>query len=98
MSRVLEAVLKKFRLALVALAALLCLMPAPSLAASSARYFGPTGHWVDGEFLSYFDRYGGLDVFGFPRTEVMVAQGRVVQYFQRARLESWPENAPPYNV
>ena len=90
--------MKAFRWALVAIVALICLLPAPGLAASPTRYFSETGHWVGGDFLSFFDQHGGLDVFGYPRTEVITSQGRLVQYFQRARFESWPENLPPYNV
>jgi len=71
---------------------------APVFAAPNARYFPETGHWVTGDFLTFFDQHGGLDIFGYPRTERMVSDGRVVQYFQRARFESWPQNPPPYNV
>ena len=67
-------------------------------AAPAAQYFPATGHWVQGDFLSFFDGHGGLDMFGYPRTEQFVSNGRLVQYFQRARFESWPENPPPYNV
>jgi hypothetical protein len=75
------------------------LVPGPTVAAApTARYFPETGHWVFGDFLSFFDNHGGLDLFGYPRTETMFADGRLVQYFQRARFESWPENPPPYNV
>ncbi len=78
---------------------LLTLLPAaPALAAPSARYFPETGHWVSGKFLAFFEAHGGLDIFGYPRTEVMISDGREVQYFQRARFESWPENRPPYDV
>lgn len=97
-SRALEVVVQGFRWALVAIVALISFLPSPGLAASPSRYFAATGHWVGGDFLSFFDQKGGLDVFGYPRTEVIVSQGRLVQYFQRARLESWPENSPPYNV
>src|SRR5581483_10249862 len=64
----------------------------------SARYFPATGHWVEGSFLSFFDSNGGLDLFGYPRTEAIWRDGRLVQYFQRARFESWPENPAPFQV
>ncbi len=67
-------------------------------AAPAAQYFSATGHWVQGDFLSFFNQNGGLDMFGYPRTEQFVSNGRLVQYFQRARFEYWPENPPPYNV
>ncbi len=72
--------------------------PGRAQAATSARYFSQTGHWVQGDFLTFFDDHGGIDLFGYPRTEPFYSDGRVVQYFQRARFESWPENAPPYKV
>lgn len=70
----------------------------PAKAAPSARYFPETGHWVDGDFLAFFEQHGGLDIFGYPRTERLINDGRTVQYFQRGRLESWPENPPGYRV
>jgi SpoIID/LytB domain protein len=63
------------------------------------RYFGQTGHNVGGAFLRFFDRVGGVDVLGYPRTEELVEVGRTVQYFQRAKLEHHPEKAgTPYEV
>jgi hypothetical protein len=57
------------------------------------RYFPETGHSVRGEFLDFFNKQGGLLVFGYPITEQFTWNGRTVQYFQRARLELHPENA-----
>lgn len=71
--------------------------PAPA-PAPTAQYFPQTGHWVRGAFLTFFTQHGGVDIFGYPRTEEMTSDGRIVQYFQRARFESWPNNPPPYNV
>jgi hypothetical protein len=62
------------------------------------EYFEETGHWVKGEFLTYFHKYGGLAVFGYPITEEFVDQGLSVQYFQKARMEWHPENPIPYKV
>jgi N-acetylmuramoyl-L-alanine amidase len=62
-------------------------------------YFAATGHNVGFAFRAFFERYGGLDVFGFPRTEEFEEDGRTVQYFQRARMEYHPEHAgTPYEV
>ncbi len=55
------------------------------------RYFPETGHSVRYAFLNFYDRNGGLDIFGYPITEFMVENGRIVQYFQRARMEWHPE-------
>ena len=58
---------------------------------------------IAGRFLSYWQKHGGLMRFGVP----LSSEGRerlddgneyVVQYFERARLELHPENAPPYDV
>nr|MBC7244888.1 hypothetical protein [Chloroflexota bacterium] len=62
------------------------------------RYYPQTGHTLSYTFLEYFDRHGGLDVFGYPITELMVEGGIVVQYFQRGKMEWHPENPIPYQV
>ena len=46
--------------------------------------FAETGHCVRGRFLAYWQAHGG--------------QAHIVQYFERARLEYHPRNAPPYDV
>jgi len=56
------------------------------------HYFPETGHVVSYAFLDYFREYGGLDIFGYPRSEFMYEDGYMVQYFQRARMEWHPEN------
>lgn len=56
------------------------------------RFFPETGHTVAAAFLSYFEARGGAGLFGYPITEMMVENGRIVQYFQRARLEWHPDN------
>jgi hypothetical protein len=63
------------------------------------RYYPETGHTVSFAFLTYFDEHGGLDLFGYPITEFLIDErGRIVQYFQRACLEWYPENPHPYKV
>jgi len=42
-------------------------------------------------FLTFYDQNGGLDVFGYPISEPLVENGRIVQYFQRTRMEWHPE-------
>lgn len=66
------------------------------------RYFPETGHAVGGVFLSFYDRYGGLDTFGYPISEEfdeVLADGRAyrVQYFERARMEYHAELAGTEN-
>jgi hypothetical protein len=77
---------------LVAALVLLAIAPLGLLAQSqNEQYFPETGHTVRGEFLEYFIKQGGLRVFGFPITEEFLLNGRTVQYFQRARMELYPE-------
>jgi hypothetical protein len=58
------------------------------------RYYPQTGHTVRGGFLSFFDRHGGVDLFGYPIDEMEPADNNtVVQWFQRARLELHPDNS-----
>jgi peptidoglycan/xylan/chitin deacetylase (PgdA/CDA1 family) len=59
----------------------------------NARYYMETGHFLQAPFLSYWDAYGGLPVFGYPISETLVEDGRLVQYFERGRFEHHPEHA-----
>lgn len=52
------------------------------------RYFPETGHTVHGEMLEYLNAGGGVALFGLPRTEEFIEDGRLVQYFQRGRVEA----------
>jgi LPXTG-site transpeptidase (sortase) family protein len=54
-------------------------------------YFPETGHTLGYAFREFYDRQGGLPIFGLPLSEVFVQDGRPVQYFERARLE-WHGN------
>lgn len=54
-------------------------------------YFAHTGHNVGPAFYPYFAAQGGVDRLGYPRTEALVEEGLLVQYFQRARLELRPD-------
>lgn len=71
--------------------------PGPS--ANNRAYFAQTGHNISPTFYPYFQSRGGLERFGQPRTEELVENGILVQYFQRARLEHRPEQrGTPYEV
>ncbi|MEM8531831.1 MAG: hypothetical protein AAGF95_13365 [Chloroflexota bacterium] len=72
---------------------------------TNQRYFPETGRSLDGTFLTFWEKSGGLPVFGYPltnaRVEVNPDDGReyIVQYFERQRFEYHPENAgTPYAV
>ncbi len=59
-----------------------------------------TNHSLRGTFLQYWLGNGGLPVFGYPLTEqfqLTYTSGKVytVQYFERNRFESHPENTNP---
>ncbi len=64
---------------------------------SGGSFFPQTGHSLDEPFLSYWQRNGGLPVFGYPLSEAFSEKsptdGKVyqVQYFERNRLEYHPE-------
>ncbi|MDY7077012.1 MAG: hypothetical protein SXV54_08825 [Chloroflexota bacterium] len=63
----------------------------PAFNSNLHHYFPETGHVVSYAFLEYFRDKGGLDIFGYPRSEFMYESGYIVQYFQRARVEWHPE-------
>ena len=72
--------------------------------AGGARFFPLTGKHVGCEFLSYWDRYGGLAQFGYPLTEEFTERSDLdgnpykVQIFERAVFEYHGENPWPNNV
>ena len=61
--------------------------------ASDAKWFPDTKHWLAGPFRLYWERNGGVERFGLPRTSVYTSAGRVVQIFERARFEFHDEFA-----
>jgi LPXTG-site transpeptidase (sortase) family protein len=78
---------------------------APVAAApADASYFVETGHSLGGAFRGFWLGGGGLATFGYPISEPFEEpneqDGRsyTVQYFERARFELHPENAPRYRV
>jgi sugar lactone lactonase YvrE len=90
-------------LALLALAlALTALLPGVAAAQSDERCFPETGQCVSGRIRQFWERNGGLPVFGFPLgpQQEQQIEGRAVQsqLFERSRLELHPENQPPYDV
>jgi hypothetical protein len=71
----------------MAFLALLVIRPQSSQA-DSHTYFPETGHYLGGGFRDYWNGKGGLSVFGYPITEeYRAANGRVTQWFERARFE-----------
>lgn len=69
------------------------------------RYFPETGHSLSFAFKAFWERGGGLPIFGYPLTEEFTEMnpdlGRpfTVQYFERQRFEYHPElRGTPYEV
>ena len=64
------------------------------------RYYPETGHTVAYAFLNFFDANGGVATFGYPISDYGPenGKGRIVQYFQRGKLEWYPELAPEQRV
>ncbi len=54
------------------------------------RYFPETGHSLAYGFKEFWERNGGVALFGYPISEEFVENGRTVQYFERARFEYNP--------
>lgn len=50
------------------------------------------------EFKDFWQQNGGLKIFGYPLEPAKQEDGRLVQYYERQRLELHPESAAPYNV
>lgn len=65
----------------------------PAATDPNCVYFAETGHKVCNSFLKYFKTNGGAAVFGYPITEYIQENGRIVQYFQFALFE-WHPNKP----
>ncbi len=69
---------------------------APKSNAPDSRYFDLTGHNLSGGFRVYWEKFGGLPIFGYPITEEMNENGMTVQYFERTRFEwhpgAWPDH------
>ena len=77
---------------------------APAAPSGAGAYFKETGHNLSESFLTFWNRYGGLPVFGYPISEEFNEASptdgvvRAVQYFERARFEYHPEAAAGHKV
>jgi hypothetical protein len=71
--------------------------------ADNGQHFPATGHTLRGTFAHFWQVNGGLERFGYPLTEEIIepdsvtGKPRVVQYFERARFEYFPEFAGTIN-
>jgi hypothetical protein len=91
------AMKKITHLAMLAILALLTIGAAPAGAQAAQRCFKETGQCIAGPILRYWERNGGLAVFGLPVTEqrIETVEGRTipVQWFERDRLEIQADGA-----
>jgi hypothetical protein len=59
----------------------------------------PAVEGIDPLFATYYGAHDGLRVFGLPLSGLERIDDRNVQWFERARLEHWPEHAgTPYEI
>lgn len=69
------------------------------IATTSWTDYPETGRRLHSTFKSFWERSGGLPVFGYPLTAQAREGGRQSQYFERQRFEHSPELAgTPYEV
>jgi hypothetical protein len=89
--------------ALLALSALAGALSArTAIANSDQRCFAETGFCISGRIRTFWERNGGMEVFGLPigsqHEELVEGRALQVQRFERNRLELHPDNQAPYNV
>ncbi|KAB8141964.1 L,D-transpeptidase [Chloroflexia bacterium SDU3-3] len=74
---------------------------APGSPDGGDMYFRETGHTLSGAFLIFWQKRGGLQIFGYPISEPLQetssidGQLRTVQYFERAKFEHFPDELYP---
>jgi hypothetical protein len=59
--------------------------------------FEETGKKLCHGFRAYWEKWGGLRIFGYPLTDEFEENGMTVQYFERARFELMPQGSDPDN-
>ncbi len=57
----------------------------------NCQFFAPTNQTACNQFLDFWNKYGGLSIFGYPISGELKENGLTVQYFERAKLEFHPE-------
>jgi Domain of unknown function DUF11 len=61
--------------------------PASSSPSDGSIYFAETGHWLDSRFVETWQKRGGVLAMGFPIATPKVEGNKLVQWFERTRLE-----------
>lgn len=64
-----------------------------SISSAACRFYPKYGHYVCYAFLQYYNANNGEKYFGSPLSEVEFVDGRMVQYFEYARME-WRADLP----
>lgn len=82
-----NTIMRQLLVFLLVVLALSPLSVAANTIAGTPILFRETGHTLAYAFREFYDRQGGLPIFGYPLTEVFIEDGRPVQYFERARFE-----------
>lgn len=77
--------------------------PTVSGARAGCRHFPETQHSLCPPFRAFWERNGGLEIFGYPLSEPLVeeVEGRrllTVQYFERSRFEDHADQPPAHRV
>lgn len=69
---------------------------------AAEQCFVETGYCIDGRIAEFWNKQGGLSVFGFPigPAETITVDGKQItqQNFERQRIEYHPSNAKPYDI
>ncbi|MFZ9858977.1 MAG: thermonuclease family protein [Roseiflexaceae bacterium] len=69
---------------------------------AAEQCFAETGYCIDGRIAEFWNKQGGLSVFGFPigPAETITVDGKQItqQNFERQRIEYHPSNAKPYDI
>jgi peptidoglycan hydrolase-like protein with peptidoglycan-binding domain len=90
------------RMSVLVLALFLLAGGSTVLAQNNERCFAETGYCIAGPLRTFWERGGGLPVFGYPigpqREEMVEGRRLQVQWFERNHLELHPEQQPPYDV
>ena len=63
----------------------------PAVGPDAGRFVQATEHNLSPRFAAAYDRLGAFERFGYPRTELFMEGGLIVQWFQRGRLEYRPD-------
>jgi hypothetical protein len=90
-SRVIPVVMRFVLVASVVGVVALWLASQSPQTSNDVRYIGATGHNIRSAFLAFYDRNGGLEIFGYPITEQFTHENTTIQYFQNVLMELEPD-------